>query len=129
MPKCSNCGAEVAEGARFCATCGASLRSDAVSKMIEDARRALDTNPNDLFARYNLALGYKLAGMTELAAKEFQRVAEAQPDFADVHYELGQFHLKAGRKEEGLASLRRVLELEPEHRGARRLLGEVEGEQ
>ena len=127
MPKCFNCGAEVAEGARFCATCGASLRSDAVSKMIEDARRALDTSPNDLSARYNLALGYKLAGMTELAVKELERVAEAQPDFADVHYELGQIHLKAGRKEEGLASLRRVLELEPEHRGARRLVGEGEG--
>lgn len=133
MRKCPNCGAEVAEGANFCATCGRSLRplatgrmtEDALGRMIEDARRALDTNPNDLSARYNLALGYKLGGLEGLALQEFQRVAERQPDFADVHYELAQLYLKANRKEEAAAALQRVLELEPEHQGARRLLAKV----
>jgi len=125
MPKCPNCDAEVGEGAHFCANCGASLRSQAIDRMVEDARRALDANPNDLSARYNLALAYKLGGLESLALQEFQRVASAQPDFADVHYELGQLHLKAGRRDHALAALSRALELDPEHAGARRLLGKA----
>ncbi len=135
MPNCPSCGAEVGGGANFCANCGAAIagqagagvRSEAIGLMIEDARRALNTNPNDLSARYNLALGYKLAGLEPLALQEFERVAAAQPDFADVHFELAQLYVKAGRKEDALAAVRRVLDLEPEHRGAKRLVGEVEG--
>ena len=134
MPKCPSCGAEVGEGANFCANCSAAAPrltagtgSDAIGRMIEDARRALNTNPNDLAARYNLALACKLGGLGSLALQEFERVAAAQPDFADVHFELAQLYAKSGRKDEALASLRRVLELEPQHRGARRLVGEVEG--
>ncbi len=120
MPKCSSCGAEVTEEMScFCPSCGVSLRSDAITSMIEDARRALNMNPNDLAARYNLALAYKLAGMTELAVNELVRVSEAQPDFADVHYVL---YLKTGRVEEAKGCFRRVLELEPEHPRARKAL-------
>ncbi len=122
MPKCSSCGAEVTEEMSFCPSCNASLRSDAITSMIEDARRALNMNPNDLAARYNLALAYKLAGMTELAVNELVRVSEAQPDFADVHYELGVLYLKTGRVEEAKGCFRRVLELEPEHPRARKAL-------
>jgi len=138
MPNCPDCGAEVGEGANFCANCGAAAPritagagagSDAIGRMIEDARRTLNTNPNDLSARYNLALACKLGGLEPLALQEFERVAAAQPDFADVHYELAQLYLKAGRRDDALASLRRVLELEPEHRGARRLVGRVEAGQ
>jgi tetratricopeptide (TPR) repeat protein len=129
MRKCPNCAAEVAEGANFCATCGASLRPLAIGRMMEDARRALDANPDDLSARYNLALAHKLAGMDDLALQEFERVAERQPDFADVHLELAQLYLKAGRREKAVTALRRVLELEPEHDGARRLLARAEKEQ
>jgi len=125
--KCPNCTAEVAEGANFCATCGTSLRPLAIGRMMEDARRALDENPNDLSARYNLALAYKLGGMDDLALQEFQRVADRQADFADVHYELAQLLLKADRRGEAAAALQRVLELEPEHEGAKRLWERTSG--
>ena len=91
------------KGANFCAACGRSLRPLAIARMMEDARRALDANPNDLSARYNLALAYKLSGLDDLAVQELDRVAERQPDFADVHYELAQLYLKAGRREEAAA--------------------------
>jgi len=122
MQKCPNCGTTVAEEANFCATCGTSLRPQAIGRMIEDARRALDSNPGDASARYNLALAYKLGGMEDLALQEFGRVAEEQPDFADVHYELGLLYLKSGRREEAIAAAERAVELDPEQSQARRLL-------
>jgi len=90
--------------------------------MVEDARQALSSNPNDASARYNLAIAYKLGGMDDLALQELSRVAELQPDFVDVHYELGALHAKSGRTEEAIGALSRAVELEPGHARAERLL-------
>jgi tetratricopeptide (TPR) repeat protein len=125
VPECPNCGYQVEQGANFCARCGASLRSQALDRMIQDARRAVDSKPDDAAARHNLALAYKLGGMDGLALQEFARVAELQPDFGDAHYEIALLHLKMGRKQEAVAALRRALEVEPEHTRAQRLLARL----
>jgi len=127
MPKCPNCGRELSENANFCDKCGASLQSPAIAQMIEDARQTLFSNPDDVSARYNMAIAYKLGGMDDLALQEFSRVAEAQPDFVDVHYELGLLHAKSGRAEEAIEALNRALGLDPEHRRAGRLLERLRG--
>ena len=126
MAKCPNCGRELSEEADFC-KCGASLRSSAITRIVEDARQALLSNPNDASARYNLAIAYKLGGMDELAAQELRRVAEQHPDFADVHYELGALHAKSGRTEEAVGALSRAVELDPGHARAGRLLRQLRG--
>lgn len=125
MAECPNCGRAVEQGANFCAHCGTSLRSQAIDRMIQDARRLLDTNPGDTAARHNLALAYKLGGMDELALQEFTRVTQLQPDFGDAHYEIGLLHAKAGRTQEAIAALSRALEVEPDHARARRLLARL----
>ena len=127
MAKCPNCGRELAKEANFCDKCGASLQSPAIAQMIEDARQALFSNPDDVSARYNLAIAYKLGGMDDLALQEFSRVAEVQPDFVDVHYELGLLHAKSGRTEEAIGALNRAVGLDPEHRRAGRLLERLQG--
>ncbi len=95
--------------------------------MVEDARRALSSNPDDASARYNLAIAYKLGGMDELALQELSRVAELQPDFGDVYYELGLLHAKLGRREEAVGALKRAVELDPDHERAERLLLRLRG--
>ena len=127
MAKCPNCGRELSEDANFCDKCGASLQSGAIAQMIEDARQAILSNPDDVSARYNLAIAYKLGGMVDLALQEFSRVAELQPDFVDVHYELGLLHAKSGRTEEAIGALSRAVGLDPEHRRAGRLLERLRG--
>ena len=122
MPQCESCGAEVQTGQNFCPQCGAALVSPVMAAMIQDARQALEKNPEDASARYNLAMAYKLGGMEELAVKELIRVGELQPDFADVHYELGLLYVRGGRREEAIASLTRARELDPLDERARRLL-------
>lgn len=126
MTKCQSCGRELPEEANFCDKCGASLRSSAISQMIEDARRALSSDQSDISARYNLAIAYKLGGMEELALQELSRVAELQPDFADVHYELGMLHARSGRTREAIEALSRAVQLQPEHARAERLLRQLQ---
>jgi Flp pilus assembly protein TadD len=114
------------EGQKFCPHCGASSLPPTVAALIEDARQALHSNPDDAPARYNLAIAYKLGGLDELAVEELARVAKAQPDFADVHYELALLHAKHGRRADALAALARVQKLDPADPRAERLLRQLD---
>ncbi len=133
MPACANCGRELTADFSFCPYCGrlvqrgSGARDSAMDRIIDDARRALDANPDDVLARYNLALGYKMTGLRELALRELMRVAEQEPEYADAFYEIGAINAEEGRREQAIPSLRRALQLEPEHRKARRLLAKLEG--
>ncbi len=133
MLVCADCGRQVAMDFTFCPYCGrllrqAGKRDTAMDRMVEEARRAVDQNPRDAFARYNLALGYKLTGMKELALEELMRVAEQEPEFADAFYEIAALQAEGGRTEKAVPSLRRALQLDPAHEKARRLLARIEGE-
>jgi len=122
MPQCASCGAEIQKGQNFCPQCGAAQLAPVIAEMIRDALQAIQSNPEDTSARYNLAMAYKLGGMDELAEKELIRVGELQPDFADVHYELGLLYAKGGRREEAVAALTRARKLDPQDERVRRLL-------
>lgn len=122
MSVCPNCGRDAEEGANFCSHCGASLRSQALDRMIQDTRRDVDKTPDDASARFNLALACKLGGLDDLALEEFGRVTQLQPDYADAYYEIGLLHAKAGRTEEAQLALRKALEVEPDHTRAEKLL-------
>jgi tetratricopeptide (TPR) repeat protein len=90
--------------------------------MIQDARQALTSNPDDTSARYNLAMACKLGGLDDVAIEELQRVAELQPDFGDAFYEMGLIHSKHGRRQEAISALARARELDPDDVRAHRLL-------
>lgn len=128
MPQCASCGNEIDAEHNFCPKCGASAQSPAVAAMIHDARQTLSTNPDDVSARYNLAIAYKLGGMDDLALQELGRVAELQPDFADVHYELGLLHAKQGRKDDAVLALTRARDLDPANDRSARLLAKLTGD-
>jgi tetratricopeptide (TPR) repeat protein len=134
MPACVNCGREIATDFSFCPYCGhlvqqaPEAQDTAMGRIIDEARRALDRNPNDALARYNLALGYRMTGLRELALRELMRVAEQEPEYADAFYEIGAISAEEGRRDQAIPALRRALQLEPEHRKARRLLAKLEGE-
>jgi tetratricopeptide (TPR) repeat protein len=95
--------------------------------MIQDAHKVLGQKPEDTFARYNLAIAYRLAGNDEMALEQFAKVAELQPDFADAFYEMGVIHAKHGRRPEAVAALTRAFELDPENARTRRLLERLVG--
>jgi Flp pilus assembly protein TadD len=65
--------------------------------------------------------------MEDLALQELGRVAELQPDFADVHYELGLLHAKRGRKQDAISALTQARDLDPGDDRASRLLAKLTG--
>lgn len=129
MVKCPSCGREIEGGPSFCPACGApAVESPAIAAMIQDARQALTSDPDDTSARYNLAMAYKLGGLDDIAIEELQRLAELQPDFGDVFYEMGLIHAKHGRRQEAISALARARELDPDDVRAHELLERLRSE-
>ncbi|MDX1976715.1 MAG: tetratricopeptide repeat protein [Pseudanabaenaceae cyanobacterium bins.68] len=52
-------------------------------------QKALELNPVDVNAQYNLATALSQSGQLDLAVEAFERVLELKPDYADAMYNLG----------------------------------------
>lgn len=65
------------------------------------------------------------AGAYEKAIVLLTKVAERQPENADVFNYLGYTNRKLGNYDEALAHYQRALSLDPKHRGAHEYLGEL----
>ena len=74
--------------------------------------RALDHDPSQAEARYNLANLLEDIGETELAISELRRVCAACPEFADAHYNLGLMLARVGGTTQAKQCLERYLELD-----------------
>jgi tetratricopeptide (TPR) repeat protein len=82
---------------------------------LDTFRRFVERSPDDPFARYSLAMGYRSLGRSEEAACEFQELARRQPDYVPTYLMLGQVLEAMGRRPEaarayqdGLAAARRA---------------------
>ena len=78
-------------------------------------KQVLEQNPNDVFARYGLALEYKNAGDVEGAMTEFKKLLEAHPDYVPGYQMAAQTLMSADRNQEarklldqGISCARRV---------------------
>jgi tetratricopeptide (TPR) repeat protein len=87
-----------------------------VQEGVAHARTALQLQPDDVEARYNLAGGLKRLGALEEAAREYQAVLTAlaasptdRPRMAGLHRSLGNVLAELGRLEEAIASYRASL--------------------
>jgi len=60
----------------------------------------LTQDPNNVLARYGLAMEYSHAGEFDRALKEFQKLLAANPDYAAGYFMAAQTLVKAKRPEE-----------------------------
>jgi predicted Zn-dependent protease len=60
----------------------------------------LAQNPNDVFARYGLAMEYSKAGEVERALGEFGKLLAANPDYTAGYFMAAQTLVRAERLEE-----------------------------
>lgn len=67
---------------------------------LEALRKLAAANPNDVFARYGLAMALAGAGQTAEAVAEFQHVLALDPNYTVAYFQMGQALEKLGRREE-----------------------------
>ncbi len=89
-------------------------RRDAVAAETH-ARRALDLEPRDAEARYNLALALAAQDKLTEAAAHYERFLDDQPEHVEARFSLGLVRRDLKQVEAAAAAFRRVIELEPTH--------------
>lgn len=86
--------------------------------LAEDAvylyRKALQIDPANRDARYNLALLYQEQGMMEEAIKEFLELLKYKPDDVDALNSIGLAYFQKGLFNEAIKNYQRALTAEPE---------------
>jgi len=65
----------------------------------------LSQDPNNLLARYGLAMEYSNSGQLEPALDEFQKLLTANPDYTAGYFMAAQTLVKAGRQDEARQTL------------------------
>jgi Tfp pilus assembly protein PilF len=66
----------------------------------------LETEPNDSFSRYALALEYVKANRHEDAVREFERVRKNDPDYVATYYQLGKLYQQLANTHEAEKTFR-----------------------
>lgn len=77
---------------------------------LEILKGMLETNPNDQFARYGLAMEFVKGGKFEEAVAEFRALLSVNPNYVAAYYHGGQALEKLSRKEEARALYQQGIE-------------------
>ncbi len=71
----------------------------------------LESEPEDVFSNYALAIEYAAEGDFVKAEKQFLKVLQIDTNYLACFYQLGQIHEKQGKNETALNYYKRGLEL------------------
>jgi tetratricopeptide (TPR) repeat protein len=78
---------------------------------LEALKNLLALNPNDVFARYGLAMTYASQGQFEQAFQEFETLLALDPDYSVAYFQAGQALEKLGRLEEARQMYQRGIQV------------------
>jgi tetratricopeptide (TPR) repeat protein len=90
---------------------------------LRQLKQAVQDNPQDPQAYYNLGLKYAILGKDKEAVKAFKQALKLKPDYAEAQYELGRLKGDAGDTEKAIKDLQRALKFKPDFSAARTGLG------
>src|SRR5690348_16318049 len=93
----------------------AAAREENYEAAAEAFQHAVDANPNDARARYNLALAQQLLGDTEIAIAGYRRAIDLDPQLIDAYINLGNLSSELGLHEEALETYQQALEFAPDN--------------
>ena len=63
-------------------------------------KQVLAQNPNDVFARYGLAMEYARSGQVDTALEEFRTLLQANPNYTAAYFQAAQALARAERMDE-----------------------------
>lgn len=86
-------------------------------------RRAVDVDPANVLAHYNLGLIDQLEGRADSAAEEYERTIELDPTYVPALFNLGVLAAASGDKDAALGHYRRAVQINPGFAGAQFNLG------
>jgi len=67
--------------------------------------KALAQDPNNVFARYGLAMEYSNSGQMKQAIEEFQKLLAAHPDYAAGYFMAAQTLVKSDQRDDAIKML------------------------
>jgi tetratricopeptide (TPR) repeat protein len=79
-------------------------------KRLDALRALLEQDPNNLLARYGLAMEFSNSGDFESALAEFRRLIEINPGYAAAYFHGGQALERLGRLEDAAGLYRRGID-------------------
>ena len=85
---------------------------------IEKYQKAVETQPEDEDAHFNLGIALARAGKTDEAKKAYERALEIFPDYAEVHNNLGNLLMKEGKFPEAIEHFKKSIATMPENSSA-----------
>jgi tetratricopeptide (TPR) repeat protein len=86
-------------------------------------RKALELDPEDARANYNLGLNLAGDGRLDEAIPYFQKAVEGDPKFAEAYNDLGVALMQSGKVEEAIRHFQKAAELVPDYGNAYNNLG------
>ena len=92
---------------------------------IAEWKRALQLDPGDARANYNLGRALLQKGGLDEARTHFQNAVEANPEFGEAQNNLGVVLAQQGKLDEAIIHLQNAVEVNPEHGDAQGNLGAV----
>lgn len=78
---------------------------------VEFLEEALQTDPDDTFARYALALELSNSSKPDEAWRHFEYLLTHHPDYSATYYQAGMFLARQGRREEAQRILAQGIEV------------------
>jgi Tfp pilus assembly protein PilF len=94
------------------------LEAGKAKAAIEKYQKAVETQPEDEDAHFNLGIALARAGKTEEAKKAYERALEIFPDYSEVHNNLGNLLMKEGKFPEAIEHFKKSLATMPDNSSA-----------
>jgi tetratricopeptide (TPR) repeat protein len=102
------------------------LNAQQYPQAIEAFTKAVEADPKDYAAEFNLALAYSLSGKTEEAIAAYKKVLELKPGLYQADLNLGMVLLRAKRAAEAIPHLQAAADAKPKEFRPRILLADAQ---
>ncbi len=101
----------------------AAIEARRYPEAIDEFRKVVSANPNNITAHVNLGVALNLAGDGKSAARHFAEALKIDPNNLRAHYNLAIIRSQESKHEEAVSHLQFMLKLDPNDLGARLFLG------
>lgn len=101
------------------------LDPDYAVRVMERYGASVEADPNDLEARFRLAVGFYFRGRREAARQQLQQITWRQPKNAWAHTYLGWLQTEQGHLDQAVGSWQKALSLDPNNAMAHWLIGQA----